>query len=54
MELVKPEILKHPPGRNAGIRPNAGSGTYEDGTFNEHVQVQTRWRRARYFGRSVG
>lgn len=49
VELVKPELGKHPPGRNAGIRPTAGSGTYEEGTFEEHVQVQTRWRRARYF-----
>ena len=49
VELVKPELGKHPPGRNAGIRPTAGSGTYEEGTFEEHVQVQARWRRARYF-----
>lgn len=49
VELVKPEILRHPPGRNVGIRPAAGSGTYETGTYEEHVGVQTRWRRARYF-----
>jgi galactonate dehydratase len=49
VELVKPEIAKAPPGRNAGIRPDAGSGTYEPGTYDEHLGVQTRWRRARYF-----
>jgi galactonate dehydratase len=50
IELVKPEIWKHPPGRNAGIRASEGSGTFEPGTTQEHVQVQTRWRRASYFG----
>ncbi len=50
VELVKPEIAKYPPGRNAGIRPSEGSGTFEPGTIQEHVQIQTRWRRARYFG----
>lgn len=49
VELVKPEIMRHPPGHNAGIRPAAGSGTYEHGTYSEHVQTQTRWRRASYF-----
>lgn len=50
VELIKPEIGRHPPGRNVGLRPDAGSGTYEPGTFEEGVSVQTRWRRARYFG----
>jgi len=50
VELVKAELRKHPPGHNAGIRPDASSGTYEAGTFNEHVALQARWRRARYFG----
>ena len=53
VELVKPEIMKNPPGRNAGIRASDGSGTYESGTFQEHVLVQSRWRRARYFSRSA-
>ncbi len=50
VELVKPEAARYPSGHNAGLRPDAGSGTYEAGTFTEGVQVQTRWRRARYFG----
>lgn len=49
VELIKPAIARYKPGHNAGIRPNAGSGTYEAGTFEEHVQVQARSARARYF-----
>lgn len=54
VELVKDEAAKHPPGRNSGTRATAGTGTYEPGTLEEHVLVQTRWRRARYFSGTAG
>lgn len=50
VELVRDAAAKYPPGRNSGTRATAGSGTYEPGTLEENVLVQTRWRRALYFG----
>ena len=43
-------VAKHPSTRNVSIPVEAGGASYAPGTFDEHVYVQSRWQRSRYFG----
>ncbi|WP_342358955.1 mandelate racemase/muconate lactonizing enzyme family protein [Terrarubrum flagellatum] len=42
-------IAQWPSEMNVSIPVTEGSGSYAEGTFKEHVYVQTRWRRGAYF-----
>ncbi|TAD87609.1 MAG: mandelate racemase/muconate lactonizing enzyme family protein [Alphaproteobacteria bacterium] len=42
-------VAEHPSEANVSNPGTAASGAYAPGTFDEHVYVQTRLRRARYF-----
>jgi galactonate dehydratase len=42
-------VAEHPSTRNISVPVTEKSGSYEEGTFNEHLYVQTRLKRARYF-----
>jgi galactonate dehydratase len=43
-------VAKHPSTSNVSIPVEAGGTSYAPGTFGEHVYVQSRWQRSRYFG----
>ncbi|HEX3351137.1 MAG TPA: mandelate racemase/muconate lactonizing enzyme family protein [Acetobacteraceae bacterium] len=42
-------VAAHPSVRNTSVPVSPTSGAYEEGTWGEHVYVQTRLRRQRYF-----
>jgi galactonate dehydratase len=43
-------VALHPSRANVSVPVTAESGSYAEGTHGEHVYVQTRWRRQKYFG----
>jgi len=42
-------VAANPSAGNVSIPVEAGGASYAPGTFNEHVYVQTRLERSRYF-----
>ena len=44
-------VAAHPSGGNLSVRGDPNDGAYEPGTYDEHVYVQSRFRRARTIGR---
>ena len=42
-------VAQWPSEMNVSVPISKDSGSYADGTFDEHVYVQTRWKRGAYF-----
>ena len=44
-------VAAHPSEANVSVPVSESSGSYAEGTFREHVYVQTRVKRGQYFGK---
>jgi galactonate dehydratase len=49
VEIDEDFVAQWPSEMNVSIPVTEGAGSYAQGTFREHVYVQTRWRRGVYF-----
>ncbi|TCR62995.1 mandelate racemase/muconate lactonizing enzyme family protein [Bosea sp. BK604] len=49
VEIDEDFVARWPSEMNVSIPVTEGAGSYAEGTFHEHVYVQTRWKRGVYF-----
>ncbi|MBV9811654.1 MAG: mandelate racemase/muconate lactonizing enzyme family protein [Acetobacteraceae bacterium] len=49
VEINEAFVARYPSARNVSVPGSPQSGDYQDGTWGEHVYVQTRLKRQRYF-----
>ncbi|GAU87007.1 mandelate racemase/muconate lactonizing enzyme family protein [Bosea sp. BIWAKO-01] len=49
VEIDEDFVAQWPSEMNVSIPVTEGAGSYAEGTFREHVYVQTRWKRGTYF-----
>ncbi|AMJ63559.1 mandelate racemase/muconate lactonizing enzyme family protein [Bosea sp. PAMC 26642] len=49
VEIDEDFVAQWPSEMNVSIPVTEGAGSYAEGTFREHVYVQTRWKRGAYF-----
>lgn len=52
VEIDEDFVAQWPSEMNVSIPVTEGAGSYAEGTFREHVYVQTRWKRGAYFPES--
>ena len=53
VDIDEDVVLAHPSKGNTSRPGTEGDGDYESGTFDEHVYVQSRYRRQKTMGRSI-